>query len=208
MTFILFIIILALIFFSFFVINTTNPIYSSISLTCTFFIASILLFSIGCDFLGFVFILIYVGAIAIFFLLVVMMLQIKPNPKISINFIKFGPLSYFIGFIFLFEILYPFWNLHSFRFSDFFFVKSFYSFKISELTLDIEIFGQILYTHYLVFFLMSGFILFIALIGSLTLLIGFNNNTISDLKKKETSTILSNSSFKLMYPRFFKGSKV
>ena len=101
-------ILLTLIFFAFLVINATNPVYSAVSLVMTFFISAILLFTIGCDFLGFVFILIYVGAIAIFFLLVIMMLHIKPNSKIPVEFLKVGPLSYFIGFIFAFEILYPF----------------------------------------------------------------------------------------------------
>jgi hypothetical protein len=104
-------------------------------------------------------------------------------------------------------MLYPFWNLHLFLFSDLFFVKSFFAFNMSELLLDANIFGQILYTHYLVFFLMSGFILFIALIGSLTLLINFNNAAISNLKKKEISILLVNSGFKSVYPRLFKSLK-
>ena len=98
---------LSLVFFSFCVINLTNPVHSALFLVCTFLNAALILFFIGSDFLGFVFIIVYVGAIAVFFLLVIMMLNIKTDPA-SIGFIKYGPLSIFLGFIFIFEFFMPF----------------------------------------------------------------------------------------------------
>lgn len=98
---------ISLITFSFCVINLTNPVHSALYLVCAFLNAALILFILGADFLGFVFILVYVGAIAVFFLLVIMMLNIKSDPA-SINFIKYGPLSAFIGFIFVFEFFLPF----------------------------------------------------------------------------------------------------
>ena len=98
---------ISLISFAFCVINLTNPIHSALYLVCAFLNAALILFIIGADFLGFVFILVYVVAIAVFFLLVIMMLNIKADPA-SIKFLKYGPLSFFIGFIFIFEFFRPF----------------------------------------------------------------------------------------------------
>jgi NADH-quinone oxidoreductase subunit J len=107
MEFLIFCIGAFLIFFSFCVINLTNPIHSALYLVCCFLNAAIILFLLGADFLGFVFIIVYVGAIAVFFLLVIMMLNIKSDPA-SLSFIKYGPLSAFISFIFVFEFFMPF----------------------------------------------------------------------------------------------------
>lgn len=51
------------------VITLTNPVHSAIYLVITFLSAAIIMLGLGADFLGFVFILVYVGAIAIFFYL-------------------------------------------------------------------------------------------------------------------------------------------
>ena len=98
---------LTLITFSFCVINITNPVHSALYLVCAFLNAALILFFLDSDFLGFVFILIYVGAIAVFFLLVIMMLNIKADPA-ALGFLKYGPLSLFIGFVFIFEFSVPF----------------------------------------------------------------------------------------------------
>jgi NADH-quinone oxidoreductase subunit J len=98
---------ISLVFFSFCVINLTNPVHSTLYLVCTFLNAALLLFIVGADFLGFVFIIVYVGAIAVFFLLVIMMLNIKTDPA-ALGFIKYGPLRTFIAFIFIFEFFMPF----------------------------------------------------------------------------------------------------
>ena len=98
---------ISLIFFSFCVINLTNPIHSSLYLVCCFLNSAAILFLLGVDFLAFIFVIVYVGAIAVFFLLVIMMLNIKTDPA-YLGFIKYGPLSAFICFVFIFEFFYPF----------------------------------------------------------------------------------------------------
>lgn len=98
---------ISLICFSFCVINVTNPVHSALFLVCAFLNAALILFVIGADFLGFVFILVYVGAIAVFFLLVLMMLNIKSDPALM-GVVKYEPLCFFIGFIFFFEFFMPF----------------------------------------------------------------------------------------------------
>lgn len=172
---------LSLVFFSFCVINLTNPVHSALFLVCTFLNAALILFFIGSDFLGFVFIIVYVGAIAVFFLLVIMMLNIKTDPA-SIGFIKYGPLSIFLGFIFIFEFFMPFMqnttiiNFNTFS-SKIFWTKTS---LITEIVENCQMFSQILYTQYFVFFLMVGLILLIALLGSMMLTVSINNSEISD----------------------------
>lgn len=173
---------ISLIIFSFCVINLTNPVHSALYLVCAFLNAALILFIIGADFLGFIFILVYVGAIAIFFLLVIMMLNIKSNPA-SMDFIKYGPLTAFIGFIFIFEFFLPFVyqttiiNFQSFS-SKIYWTKLS---GVSQILENCQIFGQTLYTNYFVFFLIVGLILLIALFGSMMLTVSASNRDLGDL---------------------------
>jgi len=84
--------ILLLILSFFFVFLAANPVHAALNLVSTFFHASILLFFLGVNFLGSIFIIIYVGAIAILFLFVIMMLDIKieTNDAIFYFFIPFS----------------------------------------------------------------------------------------------------------------------
>ena len=91
-----------------------------------------------------------------------------------------SPLGYFMIFVMVLEIILPFtetcYNLPFF--SDFgtgFLFVDWFSF-VDGLT-NIQLIGQILYTHYFVFFLMAGFILFVAILGSLMLTLTLNRNT-------------------------------
>lgn len=174
----LFFICLSLITSSFYVINLTNPVHSALFLVCAFLNSALILFLLGADFLGFVFILVYIGAIAIFLLLVIMMLNIKADPA-SLHFLKYGPLSFFICFIFIFEFLTPFISdttLINFQpFSTKFYWATIRTIELSE---NCQIFGQLLYTHYFIFFLMVGLILLVALFGSMMLTVSSCNRKI------------------------------
>jgi NADH-quinone oxidoreductase subunit J len=75
---------------SFFVVASINPVYSVLFLVSTFICFSCLIFSLGLDFIPIILIIVYVGAVAILFLFVVMMLDIKIAMKNNdIN--KFAP---------------------------------------------------------------------------------------------------------------------
>lgn len=177
MEFLIFCICFFLIFFSFCVINLTNPVHSALYLVCSFLSAALILFILGSDFLGFVFILVYVGAIAVFFLLVMMMLNIKSDPA-YLGFIKYGPLSTFLGFIFIFEFSMPF--VSNTTFIDFkpFDIDIYWTefSNITDFLTNCQTFGQVLYTHYFVFFLIVGLILLIALLGSMMLTVSASSN--------------------------------
>lgn len=101
------------------VIASNNPIHSVVSLILTFVNAAGLLILLKIDFISMMFIVVYVGAVAVLFLFVVMMLNIKLN-EISENLYRYAPIGALISLIFFLEIfiiLYshfvPFTNVQS-----------------------------------------------------------------------------------------------
>jgi len=85
------------------VIRAKNPVYSVLFLILVFCNTSGLLILIDLDFFAMVFLVVYVGAIAVLFLFVVMMLNIKLS-EINENVLRYLPIGGVIGCIFLFEI--------------------------------------------------------------------------------------------------------
>ena len=176
MEFLNFLLLGAIGFGSFMVICFRNPLYSVLSLILVFLLSAILLFSLEAEFLGLSFVLIYVGAIAILFLFIVVMLDIKVGIA-PIDLGIFNTFLFLIFFTILLEILISFsgldldYNLTS-R-TDYTWLNWF--FEINHFS-NAQMFGQILYTYYFFFFLIGGFILFIALIGSLMLVVTLNKS--------------------------------
>ena len=85
------------------VIVSNNPIHSVISLILVFTNVTGLLILLKIEFIAMMFIIIYVGAIAVLFLFVVMMLNIKLN-EISENLVRYLPVGALISIIFFLEI--------------------------------------------------------------------------------------------------------
>ena len=85
------------------VIRSKNPVHSVLFLILVFCNVSGLLILLGLDFFAMVFLVVYVGAIAVLFLFVVMMLNIK-LVEINENILRYLPIGGLIGLIFLFEI--------------------------------------------------------------------------------------------------------
>lgn len=86
------------------VIRAKNPVYSVLFLILVFCNASGLLLLINLDFFAMVFLVVYVGAIAVLFLFVVMMLNIK-LAEINDNILRYLPIGGMFGLLFLAEIL-------------------------------------------------------------------------------------------------------
>jgi len=172
MTFFLFLIFL--VFCSFGVISSRNPIHSILFLVCVFIFSSTLLFCLEIEFLGLSFILIYVGAIAILFLFVVMMLDLKINDKLF-NRLQYDLVTYFLIFFFFLELALPLSSLSSFtsslQYSNFDWIN--WPLQIETFT-NIQAVGQVLYSYYFILFLLAGFILFVSIIGSLMLTLTLN----------------------------------
>jgi NADH:ubiquinone oxidoreductase subunit 6 (subunit J) len=86
------------------VIRAKNPVHSVLFLIFVFCNAAGLLLLLDLDFFAMIFLVVYVGAIAVLFLFVVMMLNIK-LAEISENVLRYLPIGGLIGFIFLVETL-------------------------------------------------------------------------------------------------------
>ena len=166
--------------FSLATISVRNPVHSVLSLVAVFLVSAVLLFCLEVEFLAFSFIIVYVGAIAILFLFVVMMLDIKIGDT-DLTILKYGPLGYFITFIFALEITRPL--VENFESIPFNFLSANYTyinwFDHVDFITNIEAIGQLLYTYYFVYFLMAGFILFIAMAGALMLTLTYQKNNVN-----------------------------
>lgn len=173
-----------LLFSSFMIIVVKNAIYSILFLVLSFIMATGLLFLLESEFISLIFIVIYVGAIAVLFLFVIMMLNIKVINSTK-DLLKYFPIGNFLGFVFFIEILlviFESFNTNPYKNN---FLFNFYTnwFDKIDCISDIEALGQILYTYYVPQFLIAGIILLIAVIGSVILTL--NNKNIK-VKKQET----------------------
>lgn len=154
------------------VITVQNSIYSVLFLVLSFVSATSMLFLVECEFLSLLFIVIYVGAIAVLFLFVVMMLNVKTinTNKDTVKYFLFGV---FVGLAFFFEIITII--LKNFKENPYDGSVLFNKYQNWYVKLDsfteMEALGQILYTHYVLQFLIGGLILFVSLIGAVILTI-------------------------------------
>lgn len=170
-----------LIFFS------NNHVYSVLFLILSFVISAIILIMFEVEFIGLLFIMVYVGAVAVLFLFVVMMINVK---KKSYQ-IKNPTIIYLnlIAGLFLWIKLYTTINATFFNSADNDAIL--YPFNYTLIQFDnlsnIEVIGQALYNGYNVAFILAGFILLVALIGSIHLTINFKESKKLDESYKQLS---------------------
>jgi len=173
-----------MIFNSLFIIISKNSVHSVLFLVLNFIISSGILLILEREFLALSFLIIYVGAISILFLFVIMMLDIKVVNSTK-DLLKYFPIGSLIGVIFFFEIFYIIFNtfvLNSYSNGDFSnFHINWYK-KIDFIT-DITALGQIIYTHYVIQFLLAGIILLLSVIAAIIL-------TKDNIKKKPKKQLL------------------
>ena len=148
-----------------FVITTRNPLHSVLCLVCCFLSASISLFLLENEFLALFFLIIYLGAIAILFLFVVMMLDIKYKDFQTSKL--YFPAGCLIGVTAFFEISKAFSSFSSKDSNQSGEVFNHYInwYDLLDSLSDINTLGQIFYTHYVLQILIAGLILYIAVIG-------------------------------------------
>lgn len=124
---------------------------------------------IGSEFLSFMFLIVYVGAIAVLFLFVVMMLNIK-----FMSYYKVNDWSVIlVGFIFFFSFIYQVVLILNYTFetpAKISFILLWNNWFVQYNTLNnVQVVGNILYTKYGFLFIICGFILFTAMIGVIVL---------------------------------------
>ena len=142
-----------------------NPVHSVLWLILAFFNAAGLMVLVGAEFIAMLLVIVYVGAVAVLFLFVVMMLDID-FAELRAGFIKNFPLGIAIALVLLMEI-----------------ILGVGAYRVGSLKLgtpdgtaatpagasNIEAIGQLLYGRYLFLFEAAGIILLVAMIGAIVL---------------------------------------
>lgn len=159
---------------SFSIFFSIHIIHSLLFLILVFIHAAILLLINQLEFLSLLLVIIYVGAVAILFLFIVMMLNVK---HININWKLKGSLFAIFMFILAFQFIIFQTIDESIVLENTFFFFSNYLFDDLN---NLDLFGQILYNNYLIAVLLGGFVLLIAVIGSIVLTLNFNQRIAFD----------------------------
>ena len=140
------------------VISSRNPVHSVLFLILSFFNAAGLFILLGAEFLAMLLVVVYVGAVAVLFLFVVMMLDIN-FAELRDGFQRYMPLGLGVGGLLLTEILFVFFNRENMP-------------ERLDLTTGVSntrALGRVLYTDYIYLFQIAGLILLVAMIGAITL---------------------------------------
>ena len=141
-----------------FVIFSKNPVNSVLFLVLAFLNSTFLFILIGAEFVGIILAIVYIGAVAILFLFVVMMLDIQ-KVTLMLNIKKYVPIAVVFASIIIAEIIYL------------------TVYKTTKVNPDIiikhenntEQIGDVLYTTYFIDFQLSGIVLLLAMIGAIVL---------------------------------------
>ena len=149
---------------SFMVIFAKNPVHSVFFLILTFFNVTGLFVLMGAEFLAMLLLIVYVGAVAVLFLFVVMMLNIDFN-SLRTGMIKNAPLGLLIGTILLGEMIFSFIGM-KYGVDNKPGNKLFIVLGEEENTRAL---GKVLYTDYIYLFQCAGLILLVAMIGAIVL---------------------------------------
>jgi len=151
------------IFSSLMVISVKNTVHAVFFLILDFVSAAALFILIGAEFIGMMLLIVYVGAVAVLFLFVVMMLE-GNFKNIKQGFLQYLPFGFFLGSVVLLELIIV---VGSWRYKTDFITTS--EIRYDKNMTNTEQIGQLLYTDYFLPFQLSGVILLVAMIGAILL---------------------------------------
>ena len=178
------------------VISSRNPVHSVLFLILAFVNSAGLFVLAGAEFLAMILVVVYVGAVAVLFLFVVMMLDIN-FIKLREGFLQYLPFGALLGIVLVIElgILYLTDTSSNINSS----LSSLDS-SINELE-NTKMIGQILYTKYFYLFQICGIILLVAMIGSITLTLrekeGVKKQNINEQNNLDSSIAIEKKKVKL-----------
>jgi NADH-quinone oxidoreductase subunit J len=150
---------------AFMVIAARNPVHSVLFLILAFVNASGLFVLMGAEFLAMILVVVYVGAVAVLFLFVVMMLDVD-FAELRQGFLQYLPIGAVVGIVFLIELfmVVGVWAIAPN-------VSRVIASPIPPIasTSNTEALGYVLYTRYVYFFQAAGVVLLVAMIGAIVL---------------------------------------
>jgi NADH-quinone oxidoreductase subunit J len=147
------------------VIASKNPVHSVLFLILAFVNASGLFVLMGAEFLAMILVVVYVGAVAVLFLFVVMMLDVD-FAELRQGFLQYLPIGALVGAVFLAELFLVVagWTIAPTISAS---ITSPIP-PIASVT-NTEAIGNVLYTRYVYFFQIAGLVLLVAMIGAIVL---------------------------------------
>jgi len=148
-----------------FVITAKNPVHSVLFLILAFFNAAGLFVLLGAEFIAMILVIVYVGAVAVLFLFVVMMLDIN-FADLRKGAMQYVPLGVIIGGILLLELITIF---AAWKFAPAALGNAAVPFDAAGEVTNTAAIGRVLYTDYIFAFQASGLVLLVAMIGAIVL---------------------------------------
>ncbi|WP_340109006.1 NADH-quinone oxidoreductase subunit J [Pikeienuella sp. HZG-20] len=142
-----------------------NPVHSVLWLILAFFSAACMFVLMGAEFVAMILLIVYVGAVAVLFLFVVMMLDVDFQ-ELRRGVANYLPVGVMIGVVLLLEL--------SLVFANWLFAPEAPAQRVAEAPAPETVentlaLGRLLYTDYVYFFQLAGVILFVAMIGAIVL---------------------------------------
>ena len=145
------------------VVTSRNPVHSVLFLILAFFNAAALFLIAGAEFLALILMIVYVGAVAVLFLFVVMMLDVN-FAQLREGFQRYAPIGAVVGVSLLIELLVVLGGWQ--------FAPESGTLRITTMPDGLQntrALGQLIYTDYIFLFQCAGLILMVAMIGAIVL---------------------------------------
>lgn len=154
------------------VITARNPVHSVLWLILAFFTSAGLFILMGAEFLGLILIVVYVGAVAVLFLFVVMMLDINFT-ELRKGVLRYLPIGTLLGVVLLAELVLVVvnWQVSPSAAT----VAASPTPPAAQVSNTVAL-GEILYTHYVYLFQAAGLILLVSMIGAIVLTLRTREN--------------------------------
>ncbi len=148
---------------AFMVISARNPVHSVLFLILAFFNAAGLFVLLGAEFLAMILVVVYVGAVAVLFLFVIMMLDVD-FAELKQGFLQYLPAGGIIGLVVLIEVAFVVgaWTIGPVSIAN-------VTTPMAPGMTNTMALGRVLYTQYIYLFEAAGLILLTAMIGAIVL---------------------------------------
>jgi NADH-quinone oxidoreductase subunit J len=174
----------------FMVIASRNPVQSVLFLILAFVNAAGLFLMMGAEFLAMILVIVYVGAVAVLFLFVVMMLDVD-FAELRQGFLQYLPIGGLIGLAFLIELVLV---VGAWVVDPQLIRTPAVPIPPAHVMSNTEAIGQVLYTRYFYFFQAAGLILLVAMIGAIVLTlrerVGVRRQDISEQNARTIDTAI------------------
>ena len=147
------------------VIASSNPVHSVLWLILTFFNAAALFLMTGAEFLAMILLVVYIGAVAVLFLFVVMMLDVD-FAELRSGALQYAPIGALVGIVLLVELVFV---LSANAFDAPITAVATVPTPDPLVRTNTQALGDVLYTQYVHFFQIAGLILLVAMVGAIAL---------------------------------------